>query len=105
MSRRQKLPTTRHGQTHKVTIGQVDVYITCNQAPDGRVLEVFCKSSDGWQGWSDALAIVISMALQHGCPAREIVDKLRGMRFAPEGIAGQPASIPDAIARKLEVEK
>jgi hypothetical protein len=40
--------------------------------------------------------------LQHGCPAETIARQLRHRRYPPEGIAGQPCSLSDAIGRVLE---
>ena len=65
---RNRLPTTRQGDTHKITVGPVSPYVTANRADDGTVRELFVKADMGWQGWADALAVTASMALQYGCP-------------------------------------
>jgi ribonucleoside-diphosphate reductase alpha chain len=98
---RKRLPNTRSGVTHKITLGGITLYVTVNCDDIGKPLEMFVKADNGWQGWADALAVTASMAMQHSCPLETILAKWRGMRFEPDGIAGQGSSIPDAIARKV----
>ena len=76
-------------------VGGVTIYVTLNE------LEMYIKADNGRQGWSDTLAMTASLARQHGCPWRTIARHWLAQRFEPEGIAGQGASIPDAIARWL----
>ena len=103
-SNRTRLPATRHGKTHKIQISEsCTLYVTVNVDASGRPLEIFVKAKNGHQGWSDALALTASLALQYGTPLHKITSKWRGMRFAPDGL--QASSIPDAIARMLESEE
>ena len=81
--------------------GSVTMYLTVNTGTDGKPLEIFAKSDEGWQGWLDALCVTASLALQYGCPLETLLAKWRGMRFSPDGIAGQGTSLPDTIAKKL----
>jgi len=98
-------PTTRAGRTSKITVGAVTLYLTLNRAADGALIEVFGKADEGYQGQLDGLCIVTSLALQHGCPSELIARHLRHRRYPPYGIAGQPCSISDALARALEGER
>jgi len=97
--KRQKLPTNREGQTHKIHCGPVTLYLTANVDKKGRIKELFVKAGEGWQGWADALCVTASIALQYGAPLDVILRKWRNMRFPPDGIGA--LSIPDVIARRL----
>lgn len=113
---RERLPETRSGVTRRFTIhdpeGEVDVYCTVGEYPDGRLGEIFLrvgKTGGLASGALDATAIVTSIALQHGVPLRAITSKLRGMRFPPAGLTGDPqfptaASILDVVARYLDAK-
>jgi ribonucleoside-diphosphate reductase alpha chain len=105
MSTRTKLPATRHGVTHKITLGAVELYVTVNTDAEGRAREMFGKATEGWQGWLDVLCETASLYLQRGGTLEELARHWRGQRFPPDGIAGQGSSIPDAIARMLEERK
>ena len=96
---RTKPPRTRNGHTTKYQVGVCTVYVTVNGSPP---LEVFAKADEGWQGWADVLAETVSIALQSGTDTALLVRHLRHHRMEPEGMAGQPASIPDAIGRAIE---
>ena len=99
---RTRLPATRQGKTTKYHVGKVTLYLTVNRTSNGQPLEVFGKADEGHQGEVDGLCILASLALQHGCPAGTIARHLRHRRYPPEGIAGQPCSLSDAIGRVLE---
>ena len=101
---RHRLPATRHGPTRLVRCGPVRCYVTVNRDGNGNAREMFIKASHGWQGWADALALTASLYLQRGGTLRELLLKWRAMRFEPQGIAGQGASVPDGIARAWSEE-
>jgi len=82
-------------------VAEVRIYLTVNRDASGRPVELFCKASDGWQGWLDTLMETVSVALQYGAPLEVILGHWRHHRFAPCGVPGQGSSIPDAIARRL----
>ena len=103
--KRHRLPVTRKGTTTKIQCGAVSLYVTINADAQGVPREMFAKADQGWQGWCDALAVTASLAMQYGCPLADILAKWRGMRFAPDGIAGQGASLPDAVAREIGKDK
>jgi len=113
---RERLPDERNGFTRHFTIrsadGPVDVYITPNTYEDGRLGEVFLRVGQTGglaRGALDAVAIVLSIGLQYGIPLKAFTSKLRGTRFPPEGMTGDPdkdlkyaASVLDLVARYLE---
>ena len=97
--KRKKPPNPRPGKTHKIKVGSVSVYVTVNDDETGNPIEMFSKSDGGHTGWCDALSVTASLAMQHGCPLKTLLEKWRGMRFPPDGV--RAFSIPDAIARRL----
>ena len=102
--------TPRQGVTHRFTVGGLKGYITANCYPDGRLAEVFLivkQVGTLERGMAHAVAILISIALQHGVPLSKIVDKLKGLTFEPQGVTSNPAipmarSILDYVGRWLE---
>lgn len=82
----------------------VPVTITCNKDSSGRIAEVFVKGVPAEVGdLVNALARVVSCALQAGVEPRKVIRMLRGQRSAYGAVLGAEgaASIPDAIARRL----
>jgi len=114
--RRERLPSVRQSVTRKFKIarpghrnGDLRMYVTVGLYPDGRPGEVFIRSDlvgSFASGTLDAVAMVLSMAWQHGVPFRPVVEKLRGTRFEPQGATGDPeygivSSPLDYVARWL----
>jgi ribonucleoside-diphosphate reductase alpha chain len=90
---RQKLPETRQSITHKYTIGSTEGYITVGLYDDGRPGEVFIKQSKAGssiQGFTDTVAILLSMCLQHGVPLTDLIRKLAFSKFDPSGFTRNP---------------
>ena len=95
---RERLPDTRRSVTRKFKIarpghrnGDLRMYVTVGFYPDGRPGEIFIKSDlvgSFASGALDAVAMVLSVAWQYGLPFRPTVEKLRGMRFEPQGATG-----------------
>jgi len=54
------------------------------------------KEGSTLSGFADALAIAVSIALQHGVPLRAFTDKFKGMSFVPDGITRRPDIRPIA---------
>lgn len=113
---RRRLPVTRRSITHKFKFG-VDKesnephkgYITVGFFEDDDPGEIFIsmkKTGSTVSGVLDCLAIVVSMALQHGVPLKTICSKLTHVRFEPDGFSGEEfgfaKSIVDYIFRWLE---
>ena len=97
---RERLPDTRHSVTRKFKIarpghrnGDLSMYVTVGLYPDGRPGEIFIRSDytgSFASGALDAVAMVLSVAWQHGVPFEPTVEKLKGMRFEPQGVTGDP---------------
>ena len=111
----QRLPLERHGIIHKFTIGGdlgLKGYITANCYDDGRLAEVFLtvhKTGGLARGMTNALAIMISTALQHGVPLAKVVDQLENVTFEPRGLTGNPdipfaKSLADYLGRWLRLK-
>lgn len=118
-----KLPDERLGRTHKVTIpspavtitcpkckhnlaedgppGNFEAYFTINDYPDGKVGEMFIRTSPEGsfaRGMTDAFATAISMLIQVGYPLDQLVAKFINTRFEPQGLTND-ATIP--LAKSL----
>lgn len=84
-------------------------YFTVGLYPDGRLGEVFIKADRSGSlasGALDAVAMVMSIALQHGVPLQVLLDKIRHLRFEPEGWTGneefpRASSVLDLLAQWL----
>ena len=109
------LPRDRSSLTHRFTIGGpagLKGYITTSCYPDGRLAEVFLtmdRVGTLERGMAHALAVTISLSLQHGVPLVTITRKLRGMTFEPQGPTSNPAipwvkSLADYLGRYLELK-
>ncbi len=101
MPRSKKVPS----ETVFVKTGCGNMYVTVGNAP--AISEVFLrlgKAGNCIPAWSEALARVISIALQSGTPLAEVVKTLRAIKCPtplryPEEDAVE--SCPDAVARTL----
>lgn len=86
---RYRLPTDRHGITHKFTIEGHKGYITYSVYPDGKLGEFFVKmdkQGSSLSGLTDAVAIAVSVGLQYGIPLKVFATKFRHTRFGPHGL-------------------
>jgi ribonucleoside-diphosphate reductase alpha chain len=106
MNRLLTAPQERHGRTHKVRIRGLAGFVTVNETSDGQPLEVFLHGFGGYgamlQGWSDAFAIMLSFALQHGVSLETLATKFARQRIDPYGETDDPRipwcwSIPDYV--------
>jgi len=98
------MPATRYGRTHKVMVGPCSVYVTANTDATGALGELLAKADEGNQGVADGLCDLASLAIQHGAAPATVARHLRHHRYPPEGFAGQPKSISDAIGLVIERE-
>jgi ribonucleoside-diphosphate reductase alpha chain len=84
----------RLARTHKDgTTDLVHLYFTAGLYNDGRVGEVFLRVDQCGSlaaGALDAVALMMSLLLQYGVPLKELLPKLRGMRFDPSGFTKDP---------------
>jgi hypothetical protein len=99
---RQQLPPRRPNVTTEVEFGGFAFTVTVGMGLDGRPLEVF---ADGFKVGTDIghivsdACVVISLALQHGCPAGLLPKSMGRVPYPAlgEGVCG-PASALGAIA-------
>ncbi len=94
---RKRLPTTRNAVIHHFRVGDTEGYIHFGMYENGDLGELFItvsKPGSTMQGLLDTVAILTSMALQHGVPLESLVEKMRDRRFDPMGLTENP-SIPN----------
>lgn len=111
VARRTKLPEERPAITKKFHVGpSTSGYITAGLYPDteqpGEVFIVMDKAGSTINGLCDTIAVLTSIALQHGVPLKLLVEKLGRTRFEPDGQTGDPEipmahSIVDYVFRWL----
>ncbi len=92
---RQRLPETRDSVTRRLRIGAEAMTAIVGLYPDGAPGELFLyydKPGSLERGFLDAVALCISVGLQHGIPLDTYTSKLRGMRFGPSGFTGDQES-------------
>ena len=119
MTGRRHIPDTRKSITQKLTIhhgdgeggpiSELDIYATIGFYEDGTPGELFLKAGkmgETISGLLDAVAVCVSLGLQHGVPLQAYIQKLRGTKFQPAGTTkfGLVSSPLDAIARWLETK-
>ena len=91
------------------TDDRMKFYFTVGMYPDGSFGEIFIRADRSGSlasGAFDAVATMISIAVQYGVPLHVLLDKLRHSRFEPEGWTQDPhfpsASSPlDLLAQWL----
>jgi len=92
---RLRLPTTRRAVTHKFEIDGQEGYVTLGLYEDGSVGEMFIRMSKAGStiaGLLDAVAIAVSMGLQHGVPMATFISKMEFTKFDPRGMTGHTSS-------------
>lgn len=98
---------------HKFKISDMKGWMHWGLKPvDNIPYEVFItasKQGSTVDGLLDAVAILISVALQSGVPLEEVVNKMRGRRFEPSGLTSNPkiptaSSILDYLARYAQLK-
>ena len=108
---RRALPTRRPSWTQKARVGGTGVFVTCGEYPDGSLGEVFvsvARTGTAMRSALDALAITISLGLQHGVPLGTFTAALRGIDFQPRGVVSdcgevtRATSVIDLLAQHLE---
>jgi len=106
------MPRQRCAVTTAFQVGGADGFMTASCHDDGALGEVFltmAKPGSTLRGLMDALAISISIGLQHGAPLETYVHQFTGMTFEPSGLTDDPAiphasSLMDYIARRLALD-
>ena len=97
---RSPMPEVRDGITRKFMIpythkdgtkDKLKLYITANTDEHGQLKEVFIKADKMGglaSGALDAVATMLSIALQYGIPLEVLTSKLRRNLFGPSGFTG-----------------
>jgi ribonucleoside-diphosphate reductase alpha chain len=108
---RHRLKEERMSVTHKFNIGGHEGYITVGLYPNGEPGEIFikmAKEGSTVSGLMDSFALAVSVALQHGVPARMLCEKFAHTRFEPSGWSNNPdigfaKSVVDYIFRWIQL--
>lgn len=90
---RNRLPQRRYCETFEIVFNQAPVSVTIGCYADGRVGEVFLAMQKRAGSQADLaardIAIMISLAIQHGVPLQVMADALtKDAEGRPEGLAG-----------------
>ena len=106
-----KPPQRRASWTQKSVIGGQTFYLGFGEDADNRLVEIFITSTkEGTftRGIMDALARMVSVALQCGTPVSEVVKALKSLNFPPDGsVVGSPkvqncVSVVDWVAQEIQ---
>jgi ribonucleoside-diphosphate reductase alpha chain len=114
-----KLPDDRQAVTRRFlipftkedgTVDRLKLYVTAGLYSDGSVGEIFIRADrvgSFMSGALDTVAMMFSIALQHGVPLKTLTNKLRGHKFGPSGFLGDQefhscTSPFDAVAQFLD---
>lgn len=110
LATRYKLPSRRRGFTQKVRIGGQSLYLRTGEYADGSLGEVFltvAREGSTMKHLVDALAITMSIGLQHGVPLAEYIDAFADSKSEPNGmVQGSDnvrfcSSLLDYVAKEL----
>ena len=95
---RRRLPARRASLTQPIEAGDIAAYATIGFDPEtGKPAELFLRPRAGARVGSatdhlvDDVAVVISVALQHGVSARALARSMGRLPVAPEGARNQDA--------------
>ena len=103
-----------HGTNRKIQTGCSSLMIFCGDNPDGLLQEITCrmgKSGGCLSSFSEGVARIVSIALQHGVPAERIIKQLSNLRchlphlYKSKHTGDRPRTITsccDAIAVAME---
>jgi len=110
--KKEKLPMRRDGFTQKVKIDGISVFLRTGEYADGRLGEIFidvghCGST--LSAMINCFCVSFSIALQHGVPLEDYVDKFLFTKFEPAGMVvghhqiASAQSIIDYTFRELAI--
>ena len=98
-------PKTVPCSSHKISVGCGNMYITVGVLDDQpfEVFAVLGKAGTCTKAQTEALTRMVSLALQHGVPVKEIVEQLQDIRCqSPTHYEGELVqSCSDAISKVL----
>lgn len=89
----------RTGFTQKVKIDGVSVFLRVGEYPDGRLGEIFIDvghTGSTLSAMINCFCISVSIALQHGVPLEDYVDKFLFTKFEPAGMVSGHDQIASA---------
>lgn len=89
MTQRECLPSRRSLWTQRVRVQGQTLHLGFGEYPDGRLAELWIDASKEGTFLRDslhALAMSISLGLQHGIPVEEFVDVMLGTDSEPKGV-------------------
>ena len=95
-----RMPLERRSVTRKLRLGGLEGYVTVGFYEDntpGEVFLTFDRMGSVERGLCNALALVISKALQRGVALKDIVESMKGQNFEPSGFT-QDKEIPSATS-------
>jgi hypothetical protein len=103
-------PEEEAREPHLREVKTLKFYVQVGLYEDGRLGEIFIhgdKIGGLVSGALDALAMIVSVALQHGIPLQDLTNKLRHHQFGPSGMTGDPdfptcSSMFDLLAQWLD---
>jgi ribonucleoside-diphosphate reductase alpha chain len=109
--KRHRMPEDVDGHRHKFDIDGFRGYIQMNEYPDGTLGEVFLKLGKPGStvaGLVDGFTKLLSIALQHGVPLRDLIESFINLRFEPDGLTKNKdirfaKSIYDYLFRYLDL--
>jgi len=109
---KKKLSNRRNGYTQKMRVGGQKLFLRTGEYSDGSLGEIFInmsKTGSLLNALLDCFCISTSIALQHGCPLDDLVDKFVFAKFDPSGFVQdhehikKAESIIDAVFRDLAI--
>lgn len=105
--RTRKRPAITRGETHKISIGCGDMYVTVNEDEKG-LCEVFIsvgKSGGCVASQCEAIGRMISLSVRSSVQLSKVIDQLKGIRCPSPTLnsGGSVLSCADAIGKVLEI--
>lgn len=103
----------RKAVNYKLTVGNLNVYLTLGEYPNGELAEIFIdvnKQGSAMRSLFNTIAILTSLGIQSGVPIRLLVEFFSYMNFEPNGLViGYPRikygqSVIDVIFRLIGIE-
>lgn len=96
------MDTDRRGVTHRFVVGGMKCYLTINETIQGgkpvpgELFLHMAKTGATLSGFTNAVALLVSMCLQYGVPLEVLCRKFVGWRFEPWGWVENAEQIPYA---------
>jgi hypothetical protein len=101
---RRRLPNQREAETHDLMVGNATLSATIGFDETGQPAEIFlsgAKDGSGLAAILDDASVVISVALQHGVPARALAKSIARIPESLDGPTTKAASVIGAAVDLL----